>query len=106
MRPAIKYGPRVDSLTIDAKDDVKIAVSSCVENCLVGDFRSENNADVVGMELLAAGKLLAQFCTVNESEVLDSWKAASDMVPLWADYDKSSDILTIGTRRAIERLFE
>ena len=47
MRPAIKYGPRVDSLTIDAKDDVKIAVSSCVENCLVVDFRSENNPDVV-----------------------------------------------------------
>ena len=106
MRPAIKYDARVDSLTIDARDGVRIAMSSCVEDCLVGDFSSENGTDVVGIELLAAAKLLAQFCAVNESDALDSWKAASDMAPLRADFDKSADILTISTGRTAERSLE
>ena len=37
------------------------------------------------------------YCAVNESDALDSWKAASDMAPLRAVYDKSADILTIST---------
>ncbi len=43
------------------------------------------------------------YCAVNESDALDSLKAASDMAPLRADYDKSADILTISTGRAAER---
>ena len=107
MRPAVKYDVMVDSLTIDARDDIRIAVSSCVEDCLVGDFGTENDTDVVGIELLAAGKLLAQFCAVSESDALNnSRKAASDMAPLRADYDKSADILTISTGRIIELSFQ
>ena len=73
---------------------------------VVGDFSSENGTDVVGIELLAAAKLLAQFCAVNESDALDSWKAASNMAPLRADFDKSADILTISTGRTAERSLE
>ena len=46
------------------------------------------------------------YCAVNESDALDSWKAASDMAPLRADFDKNADILTISTGRAAERSLE
>lgn len=106
MRPVVKYDARVDSLTIDAGDDIHIAVSSCVEDCLVGDFGSESRTDVVGIELLAARKLLAQFCAVNESEARKSRSAASAMAPLKADYNGVDDILTISAGPAAERLFK
>ena len=104
MKPTVRYDAKADSLTIDSGEDVRIAVSSSVEDCLVGDFGGDSETDVVGIELLAAGKLLAQYCAATEVDANNSMQVASAMAPLKVEYDKGRDVLTVSTGRSVELL--
>ena len=108
MKPRVKYDGKVDSLTIDAGKSISIEVSSSVEDCLVGDFGSDEGRDVVGIELLGAAKLLRQFCSSGNwgGEVFDSKKAATAMAPLKPEYSADADILTVSAGRAVEQSHE
>jgi uncharacterized protein YuzE len=98
----VRYDNLVDSMTIDAAPDIRIATSSSVDHCLIADYGSEDGYDVIGIELLAVGKLLAPFCASNKIDALKAQKVAATMAPLQADYDKEADTLTIQSGRDVE----
>ena len=68
----------------------------------MGDFSVESGGGVAGIELLAAGKLLSQYCAGTAIDTDKSSKSASEMAPLKVEYDKGQDILTVSTGRSIE----
>ena len=103
MKLKVRYDKEVDILTIDA--GLNIATSSSVDFGLIADYGSEEGYDVVGIELVSAGKLIAPFCALNPADMIKLQKIASGIKSLKTDYDKESDILTIKTTRGVEFSF-
>ncbi len=97
MKATVRYDKEVDIMAIDTAPDIRIAVSSSVEDGLVADYGSEDGFDVVGIEFWAAGKHLAPFCALSEAEAVEARKAASKF-SVKADYDKEFDTLKVTSR--------
>lgn len=96
----VRYNKEVDILTIFT--DRNIATSSSVEFGLIADYGSEDGDDVVGIELLSAGKLIAPFCALNPADSIKLQEFAAKIKSLKTNYDKEADILTIKTNRNVE----
>ena len=100
MKLKVRYDKEVDILTIVT--GLNIATSSSVEFGLIADYGSEDGYDVVGIELLSAGKLIAPFCALNPADKIKLQEIAAKIKSLKTNYDKETDILTIKTNRNVE----
>lgn len=103
MKLKIRYDQEVDILTIVT--GLNIATSSSVEFGLIADYGSEDGYDVVGIELLSAGKLIAPFCALNPADRIKLQEIAASIKSLKTDYNNGTDILTIKTSRNVEFSF-
>ena len=103
MKLKVRYDQEVDILTIST--GLKIATSSSVEFGLIADYGSEDGYDVVGIELMSAGKLIAPFCAINPVDSFRLQEIAAKIKSLKTNYDKDADILTINTNRGVEFSF-
>lgn len=104
MKLKVRYDQEVDILTIS--NGRQIATSSSIEFGLIADYGSEDGYDVVGIELMSAGKLIAPFCAVNPADSFRSQEIAAKIKSLKTNYDKDADILTISADRGVEFSFE
>ena len=100
MKLKVGYDKEVDILTIGS--GLNIATSSSVDFGLIADYGSENGYDVVGIELLSAGKLIAPFCALNPADRIKLQEIAASIKSLKTNYDKETDILNIKTSRDVE----
>ena len=100
MKLKVRYNEEVDILTVDT--GIKAATSSSVDFGLIAGYSSEEGYDIVGIELMSAGRLIAPFCALNSTDSLGLQKVASKIKSLETNYDRESDILTINTSRDIE----
>ena len=100
----VNYDKEVDALVLYTGSS--IVTSSSVEDCLIADFGSEDGFDVVGIEFLAFGKLMAPLCQSADSDVLKARENVSIMAPLKADYDRDGDILIVKSGRPVEFPYE
>ncbi len=104
MNLNVRYDEEVDILTVDTGRP--IAISSSIDFGLVADYGSEESCDVVGIEIMSAGKLIAPFCAVNYKDFLALKNTASMIKSLDAEYDKEADVLKISTTRNAEFQYE
>lgn len=100
----VEYDSEVDILTFDT--GLQTAISSSIDFGLIADYGSEEGYDVVGIELMSAGELIAPFCASDLAGSHKSREAASKIKSLKIAYDKEADILTINTTRDIEFSFD
>ena len=105
MKAKVRYDKEVDIMTIDTAPDIRVAVSSSAEDGLVADYGSEEAFDLVGIEFWAAGKHLAQFCALTESDVREAQRGASRF-HVKAAYDLEADILTVKSRYEVAETVE
>ena len=104
MKLKVRYDQEVDILTIS--NGRKIATSSSVEFGLIADYGSEDGYDVVGIELMSAGQLIAPFCAINPADSFRLQEIAAKIKSLKANYDRDADILTISADRGVEFSFD
>ena len=98
----VRYDEEVDIMTIDTAPDVRIGVSSSVEDGLIADYRSEVARELVGIEFWAARKHLAPFCALTEREASEARRAAHAFA-VKTDYDREKDILTVRTGHVVSK---
>ena len=103
MKLKVGYDKEVDVLTIGA--GLNIATSASVDFGLIADYGNEEGRDVVGIELLSAGKLIAPFCALNPADRIKLQEIAASIKSLKTNYDEETDILTIKTSRDVEFSF-
>ena len=97
MKATVKYDKEVDILSLDTAPDIRVGVSSSVEDGLVADYKSEDGFDVVGIEFWAAAKHLAPFCAITEADAMQAQKEAAKFHSR-AHYDKDADVLAVTSR--------
>ena len=87
----------MDIINLYTAPEIRIGVSSSVEDGLVADYASERSHELVGIEFWAAGKHLAPFCVTNEADVAKAEMEASKF-PSKASYDRELDVLTFASK--------
>ena len=102
MKATVRYDKEADIMAIDTAPDIRIAVSSDVEEGLVADYGSRERHDLVGIEFWSAGKHLAQFCALNEADVREAQKEVSRF-HVNAAYDAEADILVVKGRYRVAK---
>ena len=100
----VRYDSEVDILALGIGR--KTATSSSIDFGLIADYGNEEGHDVVGIELMSAGKLIAPFCALELAGFRELQEVASNVKSLKTAYDEEADILTINTTRDIEFLFD